>query len=246
MTAVTLLLDPDIRNWVLFPIFIIVLLVGVLRHYVTILLHSPKKENLQDKCYANTTSYAIHLLKEGGVLPTSSFLTRANRMVDKSLKREVTKPDPSEVFDPSVTTGLMKSQIMMMANNIGLMMLIASFFSGFVVAQLPFSVPLRLKDMMQRGISIDDLECSYVTSISFYFLVLSGVSGLLQLLVGADKEVRMVAMSGLPGLQENTFTQPPDYGKIWAQKSKELKLATTTHAWVFQFSPRMLAGKSDW
>ena len=48
-----LLLDSDIRVWVFLPIVIITFLVGILRHYVTILLTSEKKIELQqisDRC----------------------------------------------------------------------------------------------------------------------------------------------------------------------------------------------------
>ena len=38
-----LLLDPDIRLWVIVPIVIISLLVGVTRHYVIVLLQREKK-----------------------------------------------------------------------------------------------------------------------------------------------------------------------------------------------------------
>lgn len=236
----TILLDPDIRNWVLFPIFIIVLLVGVLRHYVSILMQNPKNESLSDKCNSNITQSASILLQEKNALPTSSFLSRAQLMIDKTLKKVPEKRDVGDVFDPSVTTGMMKGQLMMMANNIGLMMLISSFFSGFVVAQLPFSIPLRLKDMMQRGINIDDLECSYVTSISFYFLVLSGVNGLLNLLLGADEEVKAVVSNSMVEMQNVNFTQPPDLAKVWAQQTKDLKYACTRHSWSFEASPMKL------
>ena len=42
-----LLLDPDIRIWVILPIVIITLLVGVLRHYVIMLLHREKRLTLE-------------------------------------------------------------------------------------------------------------------------------------------------------------------------------------------------------
>lgn len=42
-----LLLDPDIRLWVFLPIVIITFFVGILRHYVSILLSSAKKVELQ-------------------------------------------------------------------------------------------------------------------------------------------------------------------------------------------------------
>lgn len=42
-----LLLDSNIRIWVFLPIVLITFLVGILRHYVTILLGSEKKVELQ-------------------------------------------------------------------------------------------------------------------------------------------------------------------------------------------------------
>ena len=42
-----LLLDSDIRLWVFLPIVVITFLVGIIRHYVTILLSAEKKVELQ-------------------------------------------------------------------------------------------------------------------------------------------------------------------------------------------------------
>jgi Integral membrane protein EMC3/TMCO1-like len=44
----SLFLDPALRDWVLFPIFIVMIMVGIIRHYATILLQSaPKPEPLK-------------------------------------------------------------------------------------------------------------------------------------------------------------------------------------------------------
>ncbi len=46
-----LLLDPDIRMWVILPIVIITLMFGLVRHYVTVLLKNdstPKLEQMKD------------------------------------------------------------------------------------------------------------------------------------------------------------------------------------------------------
>ena len=47
-----LLLDPDIRKWVILPIVLITLMFGLLRHYITILLTNdnkkPKEEEVKD------------------------------------------------------------------------------------------------------------------------------------------------------------------------------------------------------
>ena len=42
-----LLLDSNIRFWVFLPIVVITFLIGILRHYVTILLSSEKKVEIQ-------------------------------------------------------------------------------------------------------------------------------------------------------------------------------------------------------
>ena len=44
----SLFLDPALRDWVLLPIFIVMIMVGILRHYATLLLQSsPKVESLK-------------------------------------------------------------------------------------------------------------------------------------------------------------------------------------------------------
>lgn len=42
-----LLLDPNIRGWVFLPIVVITFLVGIVRHYIAMLLSSQKKVELQ-------------------------------------------------------------------------------------------------------------------------------------------------------------------------------------------------------
>lgn len=53
MAEPELLLDSNIRLWVVLPIVFITFLVGVIRHYVSILLQSDKKltlEQVSDRC----------------------------------------------------------------------------------------------------------------------------------------------------------------------------------------------------
>lgn len=60
-----LLLDPDIRVWVFLPIIIITFFVGILRHYVSILIHSTKKVELQ-QVIDSQTMIRSRLLRENG------------------------------------------------------------------------------------------------------------------------------------------------------------------------------------
>lgn len=88
--------------------------------------------------------------------------------------------------DSSMMTNMLKGQFMTMVPNIGMMMLISAFFSGFVVAQFPFSLSPRLRGMVQQGLDIDDLDGNYVTSLSMFFIIMSGSEGLLSLLLGQN------------------------------------------------------------
>lgn len=47
MSGPELLLDSSIRLWVVLPIVFITFFVGIIRHYVTQLLHSDKKVDLE-------------------------------------------------------------------------------------------------------------------------------------------------------------------------------------------------------
>ena len=60
-----LLLDPEIRLWVFFPIVIITFLVGIIRHYVSILIASTKKLEMQ-QIQDSQTLIRSKLLRENG------------------------------------------------------------------------------------------------------------------------------------------------------------------------------------
>jgi len=47
---------------------------------------------------------------------------------------------------------------------------ITYFFSGFIVVKLPFPLTVRFKAMLQRGIETNDMDVSWVSSLSWYFV----------------------------------------------------------------------------
>lgn len=69
----------------------------------------------------------------------------------------------------------MKGNFMMMATTIPAMMWINSFFSGFLPAKVPFSLTQKFKSMTQSGINLENLDVSYVSGASFYFLIMFGL-----------------------------------------------------------------------
>ncbi|KPJ21176.1 Transmembrane protein 111 [Papilio machaon] len=71
-----LLLDPNIRVWVFLPIVIITFLVGIVRHYVSIILSSQKKIELLQVQDSQVMIRARLLRENGKYLPRQSFAMR--------------------------------------------------------------------------------------------------------------------------------------------------------------------------
>jgi len=110
-----LLLDPSIRTWVFVPIVWITFLVGILRHYICLLLVNKKKGDLQsvkDGFVANSNKIEresfshllvkARLLRENGrFLPSSSFGMRKHYLADeehgqlmKRVEKQTSQPNP--------------------------------------------------------------------------------------------------------------------------------------------------------
>lgn len=62
---------------------------------------------------------------------------------------------------------------------------IQHFFSGFILLRVPFPLTLGFRSMFQKGVAdLPHLEPSYVSSVSWYFLVLYGLRSFFSLVAG--------------------------------------------------------------
>ena len=240
--AQNLLLDANIRDWVLFPLLAIMIFVGILRHYVMLLLRSTPKPKLTTLPDANAAAYCQHLIAHGKHLSPEGFKMRVDKYVNAQsgyLKKKVDAPNPMEALsDPSMTNEMMKNNMVMMVPNMGMMALVSAFFSGFIIAKFPFALSARLRGMVQKGVDIDNLDCSYVTSLSMYLLMLFGLQGITTLLLGdnqGDEAAMMQAQMGMGQQQKG----PVDYGKIFKQLAEELEFEADRYRWVVQDSAKL-------
>eukprot|EP00553_Chaetoceros_curvisetus_P009485 CAMPEP_0204624682 /NCGR_PEP_ID=MMETSP0717-20131115/10436_1 /ASSEMBLY_ACC=CAM_ASM_000666 /TAXON_ID=230516 /ORGANISM="Chaetoceros curvisetus" /LENGTH=302 /DNA_ID=CAMNT_0051640159 /DNA_START=44 /DNA_END=949 /DNA_ORIENTATION=+ len=88
--------------------------------------------------------------------------------------------------DPMAMMGPMKGQFAFMAQNMVMMQGIGYFFSGYVLVKVPIPLTTGFKGMFQRGLDLSTLETSYVSSVSWYFLVMFGLRAFFKLVIEGD------------------------------------------------------------
>ncbi|KAL7985930.1 hypothetical protein Chor_011096 [Crotalus horridus] len=165
MSEPELLLDSNIRLWVVLPIVFITFFVGMIRHYVSILLQSDKKL-------------------------TQEQVSDSQVLIRSRVLRENGKYIPKQVY-PTMLTDMMKGNV----TNVLPMILIGGWinmtFSGFVTTKVPFPLTLRFKPMLQQGIELLTLDASWVSSASWYFLNVFGLRSIYTLILGQDNGAAM-------------------------------------------------------
>merc|ERR550537_1605179 len=162
---------------------------GILRNNVTKMLRKDPPVNMEQVKHNNQLMRARRLRANSTYIPHSSFTARKHFFCDKSsgvLGQKFEAPNPMAAMqDPSVMMNMMQGNMAQMVPQMAMMGIVVYFFSGFVLGKMPFPLTPSFKGMLQRGVGITTLETSYVTSMSWYFLVMFGMRGLHTLVLGA-------------------------------------------------------------
>jgi hypothetical protein len=184
----TIQLDSNIFHWVLAPIMVIMLFVGLLRHYAGLLLKSAPTMDVTQTKDKRPSEYAHLLLRNGFFLSPAGFKERVKMLndVDAGLPSNPPASNPmAALSDPSMAGTMNKQQMLFNMPNMVMMGVFSTMLGGFVIAKFPFPMAARFKGMTQRGVEIDYLDASYVTSLSLYFIVMTwfGIQGIVDLTV---------------------------------------------------------------
>ena len=95
-------------------------------------------------------------------------------------------------MDPGAMMDGMKGNMAAMVQNMVMMQGISHFFRGFVLVKVPFPLTKGFKQMFQRGLyDLSTLETSYVSSVSWYFLVMFGLRAFFRLAMGDPLQEEM-------------------------------------------------------
>jgi hypothetical protein len=189
-----LLLDPAIRDWVVIPMVILLVLVALGRNYVSQLIKSSPEiteNDLDELRFKQTLQQAQRLRMNGRFISDTAFNMRKAYLIRKEtgVLREKVPGAGNPMSNPMAMMDMMKGQMVFMLPNFAMMAFVGYFFSGFVCLKIPFPLPSNhFKLMMQRGVDLSSLDVSYVSSLSWYFLVTFGLNGIMRLLLGSESE----------------------------------------------------------
>eukprot|EP00735_Rhodelphis_limneticus_P004935 TRINITY_DN1659_c0_g1::TRINITY_DN1659_c0_g1_i1::g.17692::m.17692 TRINITY_DN1659_c0_g1::TRINITY_DN1659_c0_g1_i1::g.17692 ORF type:complete len:271 (+),score=69.91,sp/Q7SXW4/EMC3_DANRE/40.80/2e-58,DUF106/PF01956.11/8.2e-46 TRINITY_DN1659_c0_g1_i1:43-813(+) len=187
-------LDPRIRDWVLLPIVLVMFLMGILRDRAARLLKSEKKPDPSTVKTMQILQRSRWTRVNSNILPAASFRIRKGFLLGSSEgsldpKKACKGPNPTAMMmDPSNMNNMLKQNMLSYVPNMGMMAWVSYFFSGFVIVKIPFPLSLRFKTMFQRGIDLTSLDVSYVSALSWYFICLSGLRGLITIMLGENKD----------------------------------------------------------
>ncbi|KAK0190973.1 transmembrane protein [Armillaria mellea] len=234
------------------------ILVGILRHYVVLLLQSQPKKLTRA---AVREQYVFSLLVINFIYTSSVRRQRTRRYRQCSTSRfpsifqdafeagvylkdgptregEAPSSPPNPITDPAAMDGMMagmKTQMVMMVPQMVIMGWINFFFQGFVLIKLPFPLTLGFKSMLQRGIETPDMDVRWVSSLSWYFLNFFGLNGLYRILLGSDNAAQDASQT----MMASPFATagagqpgPQDFNKLFKGEKDNLAFSSGLYAWV--------------
>jgi hypothetical protein len=194
-----LVLDSDIRDWVVLPLLVIMISAGLLRHFLgTVLKGAPKKlPRIEQRTKMLLRKSTMLRSGSSNFLSKRKWEARRTYMSDKEdgyLREEAdwaieekdqAPPDAAaDPMNPMAMMDGMKGQMVFMVQNMVMMNGISHFFKGFILLKVPFPLTRGFKLMFQRGLDLQTLDTSYVSSVSWYFLVMFGLRSFFRMAIG--------------------------------------------------------------
>ncbi|XP_078487021.1 ER membrane protein complex subunit 3 [Ciona intestinalis] len=198
MAEPELLLDSSIRVWVVLPIVFITFVFGIIRHYLSLLMTSEKVVTLEQVRDSQALIRCRNLRENGQFIPKQSFNIRKDYLLNENgfITKGKNKPSQAKnpMTDPSMMTDMLKGNVLNVLPMIVIGGWIQWTFSGFVTTKVPFPLTIRFKPMLQRGIELESLDASWVSSASWYFLNVFGLRSMYSLILGENNAADQTRM----------------------------------------------------
>lgn len=118
---------------------------------------------------SNAIARSTRIRKSAEYLPIEAVKSRKAYFCNEGngyLTRKVAAVNPMAMMNPDMMGNMMKQNVQGMFN-IFLFSVVGSFFSGFIIAQVPFPLGQKFKSITQQGLALQALDPSYVSSMSW-------------------------------------------------------------------------------
>ncbi|GAA5981516.1 hypothetical protein JCM10908_004139 [Rhodotorula pacifica] len=272
--GIDLTLDSDIRDKVLLPLTLVVALSGVARFVIAKYFDTPPKPQPPLAVREQRAITRGQLLRaHSSYLPPAAFAALRSHLadcyIDGSYLKEppaaegtAVEPKPNPFEDPAATDAMMDGLKDMMSKQaagfipqMATMYLVNRFFPPALLARIPFPLPVRFKELLQRGAPLEilsGLDASWCSGTSWYFLCMFGLSPVYQLLLGDGMSANnMAAMNpmmaasapgggaggpagaaaaGPPPPPQLPGAPGPDYSKMFRAERENLDIVE--YSWV--------------
>ncbi|XP_033131050.1 ER membrane protein complex subunit 3 isoform X3 [Brassica rapa] len=172
--AEDLVLDTAIRDWVLIPLSVVMVLIGVLRYFVSKLMRSSPTPDAKMVKEGQVVIRARNLKAGASFIPPKSFRARRFYFSNEENgllhvpKDQAQNPQAQMFSDPNMAMDMMKKNLSMIIPQTLTFAWVNFFFSGFVAAKIPFPLTQRFRSMLQNGIDLSTVDVSYVSGRSWY------------------------------------------------------------------------------
>lgn len=143
--------------------------------------------------------------------------------------------------NPTAMVDMLKGNMTNMLPNIAVFTFVNYMFNGFICLKIPFPMPsVNFKSLVHKGVDLSSLNVSYVSSISWYFIVQFGLNGIYPLLLGEGSEVdqakmMQMQMGGMGGMMGG-------FDASAAYKAEKENFKITKHEWIASHIERTLLG----
>lgn len=175
-----ILLDSEIRDWVLLPLCLITFLVGILQNLAIKIAASNTPATEEDVVGGSAVQRSVMLRTSRAWLFPESFKSHAEQLANPTtgllprLAKEKSGGGGGGLADMEkmmMDPSMVKMQLFSYLPYIFMLMLVQSFFSGFVLAKVPLALHPRMKPLFQRDVDLPFLPTAYITSMCLYILL---------------------------------------------------------------------------
>ncbi|KAL0300875.1 UNVERIFIED_CONTAM: ER membrane protein complex subunit [Sesamum radiatum] len=204
-----LVLDTAIRDWVLIPLSVVMVLIGVLRYFVSKLMRSDQVPDPKIVKEGQVIISARNLRAAANFIPAKSFRARRYYYSNENKKMHVIICNQKLRVMEHLGEWVAACAYGPSSECTGIDVLRSKHgyghdekksFNDHTTAKIPFPLTQRFRAMLQNGIDLSTVDVSYVSSRSWYFLNLFGLRGLFSLILGEDNATddaqRMMQMGG--------------------------------------------------